>query len=269
MTESTSRQQPRPLTFAILLALTTTLLGCAAETETPAVSEPPAPQVTAKEPAAPPEPAPAPAKQITAEVPGFWAGVPQLSSFHGYEDGLRWRLVASGIELENATIEDHKANPDVIRKVWASYGPIIEKWAAHYEVPVEVILTAVCVESKGNPRAKGGKNVGLMQLLVPTARSVLKDPTLTEEALYDPDTNIRAGTAYMALQRKATNFDPPKVAAAYNAGSLRAAENRWGMKQYGPHLDKTVVWFNAALAFLDSQAEPPAMSYAGYFQKYP
>ncbi len=260
--------------LGVLLAFGSLTVGCATQSETSAVTEEQPPEAAVTEPAAPADlaattPAAPPPKPISAEAPAFWQDVPQLSAFHGYKGGLRWRLLPSGIELEGATIEGHKANPDVIRKVWASYGPVIEKWSAHYEVPVEVVMTAVCVESKGNPRAKGGKNVGLMQLLVPTARSVLGDPSLTEESLYDPETNIRAGTAYIAQQRKSTLFDPPKVAAAYNAGSLRAADNRWGMRQYGPHLDKTVVWFNAVLAFLDSQAEPPQMSYAGYFQKYP
>ena len=136
-------------------------------------------------------------------------------------------------------------------------------------MPIEVIMTAVCVESKGNPRAKGGKNIGLMQILVPTARSALKNPSITEESLYDPDINIRAGTAYIAHQSRSTQYDPPKVAAAYNAGSLRSADNRWAMKQYGPHLDKTVVWFNAVLAFMANKDEAPRMSFASYFQKRP
>lgn len=260
-----ARGGTHPVTLAGLLALTALLVGCAAETEKPAVTEKP-PEVAVKEPAPPPEPMP---PETAGMVPGFWQDVPQLSAFHGYKGGLRWRLVASGIELEDATIEGHKVNTDVIRRVWSDYGAIMEKWSAHYEVPIEVVMTAICVESKGNARAKGGKNVGLMQLLVPTARSALKDPSLSEESLYDPETNIRAGTAYIALQKKSTLFDPPKVAAAYNAGSLRTADNRWGMKQYGPHLDKTVVWFNAVLAFLASEGEPPKMSFASYFKEAP
>lgn len=271
MADIAYRISSRSLVFGALLAVGASMAGCATQPETAAGAKEQPPEVATKEvaPVAPAPPTPAPPKPLGAEAPAFWQDVPKLSSFHGYKDGLRWRLVPSGIELEGATIEDQKANPAVIQQVWADYGPIIEKWSAHYEVPVEVVLTAVCVESKGNPYARGGQNYGLMQLLVPTARKVLNDPSLTVESLYDPETNIRAGTAYIAQQRKSTLFDPPKVAAAYNAGSLRSANNRWGMKQYGPHLDKTVVWFNEALAFLDSQADPPPMSYAGYFQKNP
>jgi len=262
-------RRTQSLGSAVGLVLTAMLFvpGCATETKQSAAGEAkPAVEEATKPtpPAVPVQP-----QAVPAGAPEFWQDMPQLAEFHGYKAGLRWRLTAAGIELEDAKIEGHAVNADVIRTVWSSYGTIIEKWSAHYDVPIEVILTAVCVESKGNSRAKGGKNIGLMQILVPTAQAVLNDPSITEESLYDPDTNIEAGTAYIARQKDSTLFDPPKVAAAYNAGSLRSADNRWGMKQYGPHLDKTVVWFNAALAFMSSESDVPEISFAEYFRRHP
>lgn len=271
------RRPHRPAVTAVLAA-TLMVLGCAQETSRPvAVKEKPAEEMAAKPkspaeaPSAPPPSAAiAPAAgPMPSDAPVFWRGIPELAAFHGYRDGIRWRLAAGGIELENATIDGHRVDVAVMQKVWAAYGPIIEKWSAHYKVPFEVIMTTVCVESRGNPRAKGGRNIGLMQILVPTARNALDDQGITEEALYDPDLNIQAGTAYIARQRRSTKYDPPLVAAAYNAGSLRSAENRWGLKQYGPHLDKTVLWFNAVLKFVAGKDEVPRMSFVRYFKNRP
>ncbi len=261
-------RQIRPLALAGILACALSVLGCAAQVEESTVTKKAPPEVVAKLPEAKAE-STAPAKPVPVGAPEFWQDIAELNEFHGYANGIRWRLGKQGIELEDATIEGHKVTPSVVQEVWANYGAIIEKWSVRYDVPVEVILTTICVESKGNPRAKGGKNIGLMQLLLPTARSVLKDPELTEQSLYDPNTNIQAGVAYIALQSGSTKFDPPKVAAAYNAGSLRSANNRWRMKQYGPHLDKTVVWFNEVLAFIASKKDPPRMSFASYFKEVP
>ena len=233
-----------------------------------AVEEQP-PKAVAEVPKAPPKPAPKPVQPVPADAPAFWRHVPELRSFHQFENGRSWRLSASGIELENAVIEGHKVNHAVIQDVWDRYGALMERWSTHYGVPFEIVMTTICVESKGKPRAKNGKNHGMMQILVPTARSALNDQSITKESLYDPDTAIKAGTAYMALQRKSTRYDPPKVAAAYNAGSLRSASNPWGMRQYGPHLDKTVLWFNAILAFVASQDEVPPVSFADYFRRNP
>lgn len=255
----------RLLALAVLLAGTVSMFGCAGVAKKPVVVEE-RPSNTIEEKVAPAAGPSAAAAAVPAGVPEFWRNVAGLGAFHGYRNGIRWRLASDGIELENATITGHKVNPAVIRRVWHDYGAIIERWSERYHVPIEVILTTICVESKGNPRAKGGNNVGLMQLLPRTARTILNDPSVTEESLYDPNTNIRAGTAYIAWQSGSTRYDPPMVAAAYNAGRLRPADNRWGLKQYGPHLDKTVVWFNAVLDFVAGEDEVPRMSFAGYFK---
>lgn len=262
------------LAWAALLGCSLLVVGCATETKTqakPAVVDEAPPAVVAEVPKAPPAPAPAPApvKSAPTDAPEFWQHVAELRSFHQYENGIRWRLGPSGIELDGAVIEGHKVDSRVIQKVWDTYGETIERWSTHYGVPFEIIMTTICVESKGNARARNNKNYGMMQILVPTARSALSDQSLTEESLYDPNTAIKAGTAYMSLQKKSTRYDPPKVAAAYNAGSLRSASNPWGMRQYGPHLDKTVLWFNAVLAFVASKSEVPPVSFADYFRRHP
>lgn len=230
----------------------------------PTVVKPSAP---VSKPASPAIEKPFPDKSTLAGVPKFWQHMPQMMEFHQYNDGLRWRLTSSGIEVESANYQMKPTNQQVIQNVWNDYGKIIEKWSTHYEVPFELIMTAVCVESSGRPKASNAKNVGLMQTLVSTAQSALKDKSITWEDLYDPSLAIKAGTAYMAMQFKSTGYDPPKVAAAYNAGSLRSGKNPWAMRQYGIHIDKTVAWFNVILAFVAEKPNVPPVSFARYFRE--
>lgn len=255
------------MVVVLLLGSPLAAMGCSGTTATKgAPPEAEAPSAGAA-PSVPEQP-PTPAAPPPSAVPEFWQYMPDLTVFHGYQQGLRWRFGRAGIELEAATIENVSVDDKVIRTVWETYGAMIDQWSTHYGVPFELIMTAICVESRGNPNARNANNIGLMQILVSTAQSALDDETITADSLRDPKISIRAGTAYMALQRRSTHYDPPKVAAAYNAGRLRAADNRWGMKQYGIHIDKTVVWFNAVLAFVAEQDEVPRVSFADYLRRH-
>ena len=124
-------------------------------------------------------------------------------------------------------------------------------------MPAELIVATIATESGGDPNARrsepklGDENVGLMQTLVGTAQRTLGRQQLTGDDLLTPATSIAAGTAYIAQQRGSTHFDPPLVAAAYNAGSLRhedAEANRWLLVCYpsgtGRHIDNFVEWFS-------------------------
>ena len=79
-------------------------------------------------------------------------------------------------------------------------------------------------------RAKSSARAyGLMQVLVPTAALTAKkygvSRTITVESLFEPRLNIQLGTAY--LRDQIDRFGRIEyVAAAYNAGPLRAAQWR-------------------------------------------
>lgn len=78
------------------------------------------------------------------------------------------------------------------------------------------------------PRARSpARAYGLMQVLVPTGALTAKkyglERTITEETLYEPRLNIQLGTAY--LRDQIDKFGRIEyVAAAYNAGPLRAVQ---------------------------------------------
>lgn len=178
-----------------------------------------------------------------------------------FDDAVSWALADGGIRIDGGPPERTPGDPKTIRRIWQEYGDLCARWSKHFQVPVELIIATIATESSGNRSARRAEpqirdeSVGLMQTLVTTARETLGRASLTGDDLLEPSLSIEAGTSYIARQRKSTHFDPPLVAAAYNAGSLRrenAAQNRWLLICYpsktGEHIDRFVSWFGDAMA---------------------
>jgi hypothetical protein len=239
--------------------------------------------------AAPPslEPAAAPLpERAIVSVP--WSDVLQpyvarLTQEHGAPVGngsRRWRLQGDGVAVDGRVPRTGGA-PKTAGDTWRNYRAAFERCAAAYGVPVELLVAIACTESGGRAdlvREEPGYvddlstpnrvSPGLMQTLISTARSATNDPSLDRAALLVPDASVRAAACYVKQQavrtRLGTNFDPPLVAIAYNAGSLRAAgDNPWGLvqtlrdaRQQIFHADAYVEYFNDCFAVL--AAEPAA-----------
>jgi soluble lytic murein transglycosylase len=90
---------------------------------------------------------------------------------------------------------------------------MVRHYAAHYNVPQELISALIDVESAWNTRAVSDKGaMGLMQLMPETARHFgARNPL-------DPEQNIAAGTRYVTKLMREFHGDLRLVAAAYNAG---------------------------------------------------
>jgi hypothetical protein len=184
--------------------------------------------------------------------------IPEISAEHRYvNDGVSWQLTQKGISIDGAEVSGTAGEPTTVLNIWTRYGNICCEYAKRYGVPVELIVATIATESGGNQNARrnepqiNDESVGLMQTLVATARSALGQKNLQADHLLRPERSIEAGTAYIAQQRGVTHFDPPKVAAAYNAGSLRrdnGQANRWKMLCYptgtGRHIDSYIAFFN-------------------------
>ena len=146
---------------------------------------------------------------------------------HFIGEGVEWNLTMEGIAIDGAPARGSAGAPSTVQEIWRRYGDLCASAAKRYGVPVELIVATIATESSGRADARrsepqiGDESVGLMQTLVRTARNALGKPNLTGNDLLDPEFSILAGTAYIAQQRGDTHFDPPLVAAAYNAGSLR------------------------------------------------
>lgn len=201
-----------------------------------------------------------------------------LTENHNFNGGVNWRLDTAGIRIDDAAPEDTGGAPQTVARVMRDFGASIEKWAQHFDVPLELIVATICTETRGNASAVRTEpgyisdeetphrvSPGLMQTLISTARDTLGDDTIDRAWLLQPDNAIRAGTAYIARQKSQTRFDPPKVACAYNAGGIYAndgAENRWKMRQYpigtGEHADRFVRWFNDCFRYFTQEGSAPS-----------
>ncbi|MDG7041849.1 MAG: lytic transglycosylase domain-containing protein [Nitrososphaerota archaeon] len=98
----------------------------------------------------------------------------------------------------------------------------IKQAAADYpDVPAALIMAVIETESSFNPKAflsdRNGGSYGLMQLNYPTAKEMGLSSADDASALYDPQTNIWIGTAY--LNHLYHEFkDWKKAIMAYNEG---------------------------------------------------
>jgi len=119
------------------------------------------------------------------------------------------------------------------REEWEIFYPVvawdqIAAWAKNRKLDMYQVAGLIRQESVFNPRAKSGANAfGLMQLLIPTARTVARKYGSTAvinsaEDLYQPAVNIELGTAFMRDQLD--KFGRIEyMAVAYNAGPGRVA----------------------------------------------
>jgi hypothetical protein len=175
--------------------------------------------------------------------------LPAVLDWHGPPVGTgrnRWRLTRAGIEVEGEATPRRNAKPDIAARCWSTHRDTLEAAAARFAVPVELLIATACTESAGRADAVREEpgftsdaatpnrvSPGLMQTLISTAREALSDPTLDRQMLLDPAVSAAAAAAYIKRQSNATTrFDPPLVATAYNAGSLRMnsdASNPWGL----------------------------------------
>ncbi len=183
--------------------------------------------------------------------------MPQLIKPHRhFENSVQWAITSRGISIDGAAPMGTPGEPTTVRKIFNSFREPCLASARRYGVPLELIVATIATESSGNPNDRraepriNDESVGLMQTLVGTARSVTGRKALKGDDLLDPATSIDAGTAYIASQRASTHFDPPLVAAAYNAGSIRRDDrpaNRWKLHCFPPgtgaHVDRFVAWF--------------------------
>ncbi|MEP6945074.1 MAG: transglycosylase SLT domain-containing protein, partial [Acidobacteriota bacterium] len=122
------------------------------------------------------------------------------------------------------------------REEWGFFYPLtnwsdIKYWAGERRLDPFQVAGLIRQESVFNPFAKSGANAyGLMQLLVPTARSmakkyVSKTSLVTSDTLFQAPLNIELGTAFMRDQLD--KFGRIEyVAVAYNAGPGRVPQWR-------------------------------------------
>ena len=221
------------------------------------------------------------------KIPDLDALEQEQAEWNHYGDGtIWWRLTNKGVEIKGeGIVKDDKATKRVA-DIWKNYGTLVTASAEKYGVPIPAILATISTESAGKPKAyryeplfytryiknqaewkaspyykfprRIAASYGLVQIMYTTAYTV--GFRGKPEDLYDPASNIDAGAAYIASQYQVKNhhWDPPKIACAYNAGSIRATRgNPWGMYHYPGHLDRWIPSYNAAVELTGTTPTAP------------
>ena len=93
---------------------------------------------------------------------------------------------------------------------------MIARHAAANGLPVELVHRVVIRESRYNPRARNGGNLGLMQIKHATARGV--GYTGSASGLFDAETNLTYAVRYLAGAYRAAGGNPSRAVAYYASG---------------------------------------------------
>lgn len=191
----------------------------------------------------------------------------------------RWRLTDRGLEVSEGGLLRTRGAPRTATHIIDTFSESLARFSREAGVLVELLIATIATESGGNSgavRLEPGYasddatpykiSVGLCQTLIGVAREVMGPElkaglVINRSWLYSPPNSICAGARCIARRRSLTNFDPPLVAAAYNAGSLRpSTRNPWGLictddrnsdpSDGGDHVTRFVRFFNDAWAVL-------------------
>jgi soluble lytic murein transglycosylase-like protein len=199
---------PTMLASSLILTVSAlNLAGCAPQSQPVASGFPVA--VTAPQPV--PEPVPLPEEVVDHSPPDGWQ--PPNKATHPYPAQVeQWRPVAQ--ELIAEAYEEGRLDGNAAA------------------LDDDVVLAVIEQESSGNPNAyawDGG--IGLMQLMPPTyALTMLGDESLAytvpRSAMFDVNSNMRAGIRYLARGLQAEDGNLYWTLASYNAGITTVSQFR-------------------------------------------
>ena len=114
-----------------------------------------------------------------------------------------------------------------VRVTSDSLTPLVESIAIRYGVDPNLVKGLIKKESNWDVNASRyeahlkDSSWGLMQVLLQTAKEMLGNTGLTISQLISPETNVTAGTAYIAKQLARYGRNVRDAIAAYNAGSVK------------------------------------------------
>lgn len=111
----------------------------------------------------------------------------------------------------------------ILKRIYpVAYSEYVIKYSGENNLDKYMIYSIIKAESNFNPNVKSKSDaIGLMQLLEETANeraNIIEDHNVTEEDLYNPETNIKLGTSYYAYLLKHYNGNNVLALTAYNAG---------------------------------------------------
>ena len=157
-----------------------------------------------------------------------WAGREWNSALSGFNDEQRQHAVALAVDAgwfdrAVAALKSEKELRMYRLRFPFHHEETLRRQAAANGLDPAWVAAEIRAESTFNPNARSPANaLGLMQVIPSTGQAVAKRIGLTdyagERSLFDPDTNITIGTAYLRELKEKYGNKPYVVLAAYNAG---------------------------------------------------
>lgn len=168
---------------------------------------------------------------------------------HNVFGGVSWSVKNQSVKVASPP----SGSTSAVAQCMKTYGKSIIKYADQYKVSrASVVATAITESNCTNPAGSSdGLSSGPMQVTGSTCTGVVSGYTSAgckKKMHDDPDFSFLVGVKYMgsSYQLKQHDHDPPKIAAAYNAGSIRqSSANRWHMIVTGNHIERFVGAYNA------------------------
>jgi tetratricopeptide (TPR) repeat protein len=164
-----------------------------------------------------------------------------ISSFNGFDDDFlnSWIKYKGGLKSKSIVIARNNLDKTVKKPIvndirWKYIYPLyfqdqINKYAKENDLDPYIVLALTREESYFNNMAVSSSNArGLMQLLPSTASDIAKWENLgyvNELMLFNPETNIKFGSAYISYNKEKLYGNMVFAVGAYNGGP--AAIRRW------------------------------------------
>ena len=179
-----------------------------------------------------------------------------IDSYYGWLANDRLEEIGSSRRLEvNDRLNRNKTQATGVANTYpAPYRLSIVNAAKSRKLDPRLILAIMKQESVFKPTAKSPAGArGLLQLTIDAAQKYAPGAgvrSLTENALYEPDTSIRVGSEYLAELFKMFPNLPEAVAASYNGGEDNVA--RWvkRAKQKDPGVFTSEVGFDETKTYV-------------------
>lgn len=123
------------------------------------------------------------------------------------------------------------SSPIVLQQASPKVEKLISKYSLAYNVPERLVRRVVKRESNGNPVAKNGPYLGLMQITHPTAKGMgyAGEP----RGLLDAETNLRYAVKYLAGAYKVSGGNEAQAVQLYARGYYYNAKAKGLLEETG------------------------------------
>lgn len=177
---------------------------------------------------------------------------------HSVFSGVAWSVNGQTVVVASPPV----GSVATVTTCMKTYGASIVKYADLYRVSrASVVATAITESNCTNPAGSSdGLSSGPMQVTGGTCAATVSgysSAACLAKMHASADFSFMVGAKYMgsSYQVAQHDHDPPKIAAAYNAGSIRSSTaNRWHMIVTGNHIERWVGAYNAYRSWEKLQA---------------